>query len=61
MSQATGNMDAQEKEVKALSKDIDPTENNIPDSLAEATTVPLEDDELGGTVSEDDIKNKNSR
>lgn len=61
MSQATGNMDAQEKEIKALSKDIDPTENNIPDSLAEATTVPLEDDELGGTVSEDDIKNKNSR
>ena len=61
MSQATGNMDAQEKEVKALSKDIDPTENNISDSLAEATTVPLEDDELGGTVSEDDIKNKNSR
>ena len=61
MSQATGNMDAQEKEVKALSKDIDPTENNIPDSLAEATTVPLADDELGGTVSEDDIKNKKSR
>ena len=61
MSQATGNMDAQEKEIKALSKDIDPTENNIPDSLAEATTVPLADDELGGTVSEDDIKNKKSR
>ena len=61
MSQSTGNMDAQEKEIKVLSKDIDPTENNIPDSLAEATTVPLEDDELGGTVSEDDIKNKNSR
>ena len=61
MSQATGNMDAQEKEVKALSKDIDPTENNIPDSLAEATTVPLADDELGGTVSEDDVKNQNSQ
>ena len=61
MSQATGNMDAQEKEIKALSKDIDPTENDIPDSLAEATTVPLADDELGGTVSEDDIKNKKSR
>ena len=61
MSQATGNMDAQEKEVKALSKDIDPTENNIPDSLAEATTVPLADDALGGTVNEDDMKNKNSR
>ena len=61
MSQATGNMDAQEKEIKALSKDIDPTENNIPDSLAEATTVPLADDELGGTVSEDDVKNQNSQ
>ena len=60
MSQATGNTDAQEKEIKALSKDIDPTENNIPDSLAEATTVPLEDDELGGTASEDDVKKKNN-
>ena len=61
MSQSIGNMDAQEKEIKALSKDIDPTENNIPDSLAEATTVPLADDELGGTVSEDDVKNQNSQ
>ena len=56
MSQSTGNMDAQEKEIKALSKDIDPTENNIPDSLAEATTVLLEDDALGGNATEDDVK-----
>ena len=61
MSQSTGNMDAQEKEIKALSKDIDPTENNIPDSLAEATTVPLADDALGGTASEDDVKKKSNR
>ena len=56
MSQSSENMDAQEKEIKALSKDIDPAENNIPDSLAEATTVPLADDALGGTASEDDVK-----
>ena len=56
MSQSTGNMDAQEKEIKALSKDIDPTENNIPDSLAEATTVPLDDDALGGNAAEDAVK-----
>ena len=56
MSQSIENLDAQEKEIKALSKDIDPTENNIPDSLAEATTVPLDDDALGGNASEDDVK-----
>ena len=56
MSQSTGNMDAQEKEIKALSKDIDPTENNIPDSLSEATTVPLDDDALGGNATEDAVK-----
>ena len=56
MSQSIENLDAQEKEIKALSKDIDPTENNIPDSLAEATTVPLDDDALGGNATEDDVK-----
>ena len=56
MSQSTENMDAQDKEIKALSKDIDPTESNIPDSLAEATTVPLADDALGGNATEDDVK-----
>ena len=56
MSQSIENTDAQEKEIKALSKDIDPTENNIPDSLAEATTVPLDDDALGDNASEDYAK-----
>ena len=56
MSQSIENLDAQEKEIKALSKDIDPTENNIPDSLAEATTVPLDDDALGGNATEDNVK-----
>ncbi len=58
MSQSTENMDEQEKEIKALSKDIDPTENNVPDSLAEATTAPLSDDALGGHATEDDVKKK---
>ena len=56
MSQSIENLDAQGKEIKALSKDIDPTENNIPDSLAEATTVPLDDDALGGNATEEDVK-----
>ena len=61
MSQSIENMDAQEKDIKALSKDIDPTENNIPDSLAEAATVPLDDDALGGNASEDYVKKNKDR
>lgn len=60
MSQSTEHMDSQEKEIQALSKDIDPTENNIPDSLAEATTAPLDDDQLGGNATEEEA-NKQSR
>ena len=33
------------------------TDYNIPDSLAEATTAPLEDNELGGNATQDDVKN----
>ena len=52
-------MDEQEQEINQLVEDINPRADNSPDSLAEATTVPLADDELGGTASEEDIqKNK---
>lgn len=61
MSQTNETMDSEEKEIKALSKDIDPTENNVPDSLAEATTVPLADDALGGTADEDDLKKEHKK
>lgn len=56
MSNSTDNMDAQEKEIQQLSEDIDPSEDATPDSLAEATTAsPLDDDELGGNATQDDI------
>ncbi|WP_413519561.1 hypothetical protein [Psychrobacter glacincola] len=61
MSDSVKNMDEQEQEIHNLAEDINPSEDVAPDSLAEATTVPLEDDDLGGTVNEDGIKNKNSR
>ena len=61
MNQSNETMDSEEKEIKALSKDIDPTENNVPDSLAEATTVPLADGALGGTADENDVKKDNKK
>ena len=59
MSNSVKDMDEQEQEINQLVEDIYPRTDNSPDSLAEATTVPLADDELGGTASEEDIqKNK---
>ena len=56
MSNSTDNMDAQEKKIQQLSEDIDPGEDATPDSLAEATTAsPLDDDELGGNATQDDV------
>ena len=52
MTDSKDNMDAQEKKIKQQAEDINPKKDNIPDSLAEATTAPLEDNELGG----DDVK-----
>lgn len=50
-------MDAQEKQIQELANDINPIEDyGNPDSLAEATTVPLDDDALGGHATEDDVK-----
>ena len=56
MSNSSENMDLQEQEIEKLAKDINPSEDTSPDSLAEATTVPLADDELGGNANEDDVK-----
>jgi hypothetical protein len=56
MSNSTDNMDEQEKEIQQLSEDINPSEDATPDSLAEVTTAsPLDDDELGGNATQDDV------
>ena len=56
MSNSTDNMDEQEKEIQQLSEDINPSEGATPDSLAEVTTAsPLDDDELGGNATQDDV------
>lgn len=49
-------MDKQEQKIEKLADDINPSQDVIPDSLAEATTVPLDDDALGGNATEDDVK-----
>lgn len=36
-----------------LAKDINPSEDNTPDSLAEATTKPLSEDALGGEMTDE--------
>lgn len=56
MSDSTGKLDAQEKKIKQQAEDINPREDSIPDSLAEATTAPLEDNELGGNATQHDVK-----
>ena len=56
MSNSVKDMDEQEQEINQLLEDINPRADNSPDSLAEATTAPLADDELGGTASEDDVQ-----
>lgn len=55
MSNLSQNMDEQEQEIHKLAEDINPSENANPDSLAEATTAPLTDDELGGNATNDDV------
>lgn len=53
-------LDAEEKSIEHLADDINP-EDKAPDSLAEATTAPLADDELGGHATQADIKDSNKR
>ena len=57
MSNSSNNMDEQEKEIEKLAEDMNPSEHAIPDSLAEVTTAaPLEENELGGNATQDDVK-----
>ena len=56
MTDSKDNMDAQEKKIEELAEDINPSEDTSPDSLAEATTAPLDDDALGVTATQDDVK-----
>lgn len=56
MDESQKDMDKQEQEIQKLADDINPSQDVIPDSLAEATTVPLDDDALGGNATKDDVK-----
>lgn len=56
MDKSSKDMDEQEKEIQQLVEDIDPTEDTTPDSLAEATTAPLDDDALGRNATQEDAK-----
>ena len=53
MKNAPNELDEQVKEILQLAADIDPSEETTPDSLAEATTAPLADDELGDNATKD--------
>ncbi|MGP5211008.1 hypothetical protein ACTXJ5_09465 [Psychrobacter alimentarius] len=53
MNNAPNELDEQEQEIQQLAADIDPSEETTPDSLAEATTAPLADDELGDNATND--------
>ena len=56
MDKSAKKMDAEEEKIEKLANDINPIEDRVPDSLAEATTAPLSDDALGGNAKEDDVK-----
>ena len=56
MDKSKQDMDAKEQKIQKLAEDINPSEDSVPDSVAEATTVPLDDDALGGNATEDDVK-----
>lgn len=56
MTDSEKHLDAQEQKIKEQAEDINPSESTSPDSLAEATTAPLDDDAVGGTATQDDVK-----
>lgn len=56
MTDSEKHLDVQEQKIKQQAEDINPSESTSPDSLAEATTAPLDDDALGGTATQDDVK-----
>ena len=51
-------LDQEEKKIREWANDINPSEDRVPDSLAEATTAPLSDDALGGHATQDDANKK---
>ena len=58
MDKSVKDMDQDEEKIQQLASEVNPSENIVPDSLAEATTAPLSDDALGGHATEDDVKKK---
>ncbi|AMT95729.1 MULTISPECIES: hypothetical protein [Psychrobacter] len=56
MNNASNELDEQEQEIQELAADINPSEETTPDSLAEATTAPLADNELGDNATNDKAK-----
>ncbi len=58
MDKSAKKMDGEEEKIEKLANDINPSEDVTPDSLAEATTVPLDNDALGGTSKEEDLNEK---
>lgn len=52
----TPSLKEQADKIRELADDINPSEDITPDSEAEATTAILDDDALGGTVSQKDVK-----
>ncbi len=55
MDKSDNEMDAEEEKIEKLYEDINP-QDDAPTSLAEATTAPLDNDALGGTAKQDDVK-----
>lgn len=55
MDKSDKEMDNQEKIIQELADEINPNDK-APDSLAEATTAPLNDDDLGGNAKQDDVR-----
>lgn len=58
MDKSEKKMDKEEEKIEELANDINPREDKTPDSLAEATTAPLDNDALGGTAEEEDLNKK---
>lgn len=58
MDKSAKKMDKEEEKIEELANDINPREDKTPDSLAEATTAPLDDGALGGTAKEEDLNKK---
>ncbi len=57
MDKSAKKMDGEEEKIEALYEEINP-EDEAPNSLAEATTAPLDNDDLGGTANQNDVNKK---